>query len=354
MHGGDIYSSRIKHDFSVNLNPTSIPLWAGVRLAFSLGCIRNYPDPDCRELRAAIADSWKVRSELIVCGGGATEILRSAFCCSEKKTALLVSPCYTGYERILNSLGFFVERIMLEPSDGFYMTEEKQLEFCEKIQESKPGVVLLANPNNPNGLLAGKTFLDRVACSCGQSGSLFVLDECFVQLTQEGEAASFVPFLSADVQVVVVNAFTKFFSIPGLRLGYGICSSRELAEKLKFHACEWSAGTLAQKAGVLCLGMNERYKKAVLTLNVRRRKLASGLEKLGFEVFDSSSCFLLFRVKNELGNCTDCNIWQRLRERGILIRDCSDYSGLGHGYYRVAVKSTRENRILLAALEDVL
>ena len=105
---------------------------------------------------------------------------------------------------------------------------------------------------------------------------------------------------------------------------------------------------------MLCLGMNERYKKAVLTLNARRRKLASGLEKLGLEVFDSRSCFLLFRVKDEVDNGTDCSLWQRLKERGILIRDCSDYSGLGPGYYRVAIKSSRENRILLAALEDVL
>ncbi len=354
MHGGDIYSSRIKHDFSVNINTASLSFFSKLNLAFSLGCIKNYPDPDCRDLRTAIAAFWKVRAEEIVCGGGATEILRAAFCCSERKTALLVCPCYTGYERILNSLGFSVERIMLDSSHGFYLTEENQLEFLRKIQDEKPGVVLLANPNNPNGILHDREFLKDVAGLCSKSGSLFVLDECFIQLTEEGLSASFVPFFSGDVQAVVVNAFTKFFSIPGLRLGYGICSSMELAQKLKSHVCEWSAGTFAQRAGLLCLGKVERFTKAVLSQGIRRRKLAAGLEKLGLEVFDSSSCFVLFKVRDEAEKPMDSSIWHRLKERGILIRDCSDYKGLGCGYYRVAVKSERENRILLAALEDVL
>ena len=110
---------------------------------------------------------------------------------------------------------------------------------------------------------------------------------------------------------------------------------------------DWSVSTLAQNAGVAALQEDAYMQEALEIIDVERKYLHTALERFSFRVYASSANFLLFysRHKFDLG--------EKLRQKGIIIRDCSNYLNLTKGYYRIAVKKREENRKLIKAIKDV-
>ena len=169
-----------------------------------------------------------------------------------------------------------------------------------------------------------------------------MIDECFLELSGAKESDSFVGKLEQYPNVIVIRAFTKLFAIPGVRLGYLICE-KQLADRIRRQLPEWNLSVFAQRAGIVCAEQAEQYlQDTVEYVKTKRAYLREGLEALGIRVVSGEADFLLLYTTQP--------IYDRLLAKGILIRNCENFRGLGEGYYRIAVKKQEENEVLLREL----
>lgn len=348
MHGGNIYGNEIEYDFSVNLNPLGPPKSVRDALAAALNHVEEYPDPEYRELRRGLANYWQLAEEQLVPGNGASELIPGIIRTLSPKNCMVTAPCYSGYETALNAAApsCRIHRIPLRAEDDFILPEN----ICQEIARVKPNLLILTNPNNPNGKRISANRLREIADACRTAGTMLLVDECFLALSGGDEDSLIHCIRSESLPAVVLRAFTKTFAIPGVRLGYAVCSA-PMAERIQRELPEWNLSVFAQYAGRAALetvaGGTSGYLAASVEMIAREREfLSEELEKLGFRVFPSDANYILFQSR-------DWELHQKLLDKGILIRDCRDYHGLTAGFYRTAVRTHRENTALLRCLRNI-
>lgn len=354
MHGGNIYGNEIEYDFSVNLNPLGPPDAAWEALAEALNHVEEYPDPEYRELRRALANYRQLAEEQLVLGNGASELISGIIRALAPKTCMVTAPCYSGYETALNAAApsCRIHRIFLREEDDFTLPEN----ICQEIARVKPDLLILTNPNNPNGKRISANRLRTIADACRTAGTVLLMDECFLALSG-GDEDSLIHRIGEEglPPTVVLRAFTKTFAIPGVRLGYAVCSG-SLAARIQRELPEWNLSVFAQYAGLAALeaaapetvtpGTSGYMAASVEMIAQEREYLTAELKKLGLRVFPSDANYILFQSR-------DRELHQKLLDKGILIRDCRDYHGLTAGFYRAAVRTRRENTALLRCLRNI-
>ena len=173
-----------------------------------------------------------------------------------------------------------------------------------------------------------------------------VVDESFWEFAFDQEAETMLPYIGQFQSLFLLRSFTKMYGIPGLRLGYGLCSDTDLLERMEEVRQPWGVSIPAQEAGIAALDETDWCRQVRSYVTEQRMWLAGELESMGCKVYPSSANYLLFYLDQEL--------MEPLKRKGILIRNCSNYRGLIKGYYRIAVKTEEENRQLIDAIRDVI
>lgn len=338
LHGGDIYRHPDVIDFSVNTNPLGTPESVKRAVQESVAKIEHYPDVRCEVLRKAISRFEQVNMEEILCGNGAAELFFAAVQAVCPQKALVIAPSFSEYEEALRSVGAEVEYYYLCEEDNFQIRGD----YVDKLSE-EIDMIFLCNPNNPTGVLLERKFILEVLKRCKEKNSLFVLDECFVDFVEEPENHTIKDMLKEYPNLFLLKAFTKRYAMAGVRLGYGLSSNQRLLEKIQHCGQPWAVSTVAQKAGIAALKEEEYVKRSMAYVHAQRKKLIKNLTLLGYKTFDSKANYIFFQGEEGL--------YEKCLEKGILIRDCSNYYGLKKGYYRVAVKLQEENEKLLEVLK---
>lgn len=325
-------------DFSANINPLGMP--AAVRNAArqAVEDCAAYPDPACHELTQALAVAEGVQPPRLICGNGAADLIFRVVWAKAPKRAVLVAPGFAEYEAALGAAGCAIEYELLLEQEGFALTPR----FLERLT---PGVdmAFLCLPNNPTGTVVDEALLHKIIRRCGQAGILLVLDCCFLAFL---DAPPAIP-KPLPPHVLLLNAFTKLYAMAGLRLGYGICTDPGLLAAM--HRCTqaWSVSLPAQAAGVAALREKDYLEQTRALIGSQRAFLTEGLRQRGMQVYGSQANFIFFRSMMP-------DLAPRLAQQGILIRGCGNYHGLDQNYYRVAVRTGEENRLLLAAIDQIL
>lgn len=338
-HGGDIYTTPYRIDFSANLNPLGMPqsvcdaACEGVRLS------ANYPDVQCAWLRRALSEKERVPESCIVCGNGAAELIFLLARAQRPKKALLAAPGFAEYEQALAGEGCEILYYPLKEENGFAL----QRDYLDYLEDDVD-LAFLCNPNNPTGVQTERSFLEEILAACERHGIRLALDVCFLDFLDRPDESDFNDILGEHPQLFLLKAFTKTYAMAGLRLGYGLCSDAELLARMELLRQPWSVSIPAQMAGVAALAETRYVEQARLLVQKERAWLRKQLEQCGFSVYGSSANFIFFRGKEGLV--------EHCRERGILIRDCSNYRGLGAGFYRIAVRTHRENEELARVLQS--
>ncbi|MCL2409850.1 MAG: aminotransferase class I/II-fold pyridoxal phosphate-dependent enzyme [Oscillospiraceae bacterium] len=334
-HGGDIYRNNVRVDFSVNTNPLGMPKAVSAALRENLDVCEKYPDPHCEKLRQAIARFEAVPESSIACGAGAADLIYRLVFVQKPKKVLVCAPTFSEYERAVLIYGGQIVYHTLREEDGFALTERILDDMTADID-----MVFLCNPNNPTGRLADTGILKSVADKCSKSGVTFVLDECFLPFTR-GESLKYLP------HVVVLKAFTKIYSMAGLRLGYMLCGDSDVINAVRDHTQTWGVSSLAQIAGIAALEDCSGWIEQTLNLvETEREYITSRLRGLGLEVYDSDANFILFRAEKP--------VYEPLLKRGILVRDCANFKGLGEDCIRIAVKRREENDELIEEIGRII
>lgn len=337
IHGGDIYRNQINIDFSVNINPFGLPDTVRTALKEAVELTVNYPDIHAKALTDALAAWTGIPTELLVCGNGASELFTALCHALRPKTTLIPVPSFSGYEKAAKAAGSRIVWYPLLPEHNFLPDEGIFAALTAEID-----LLFLANPNNPVGNIVEASFLERIAKHCRKNEITLVLDECFIAFTGE-ESDSFRSRIFEFPNVILVNAFTKLFAMPGVRLGYFACSDLEKTEKIKGQLPEWNLSIFAQIAGAAACTAHNYIKESTAFVCREREWLKTQLEKLGMFVYPTKSCYLFVR--------TGLPLYEKLLEQEILVRDCANFRGLGSGYYRIAVKTRAENEQLLRAVK---
>lgn len=338
-HGGDIYRNQIRLDFSVNTNPLGMPDPVKEALHQAVEEAENYPDIRAQALSAAVAEQLQVRKEQLVFGNGASELFHAVLHTIKPSKILIPVPSFLGYEEAAKAIDCEVIFYEMKKEENFCLTDRILDVLDENIS-----LVFLANPNNPVGNLVEPELIFQIAEKCRQCDITLVLDECFMELTGKEQTYSFFKRLDEFPNVVVIRAFTKLYAIPGVRLGYLVCE-QNLAEKIRLQLPEWNLSVFAQRAGVAAIKEQEYIVRAVVCIQTQRQFLLEELQAAGCSVFDSDADYLLFY--------SEMPLYELFLQRGILIRDCSNFRGLQRGYYRIAVKSEEQNRMFAEVLREI-
>lgn len=344
MHGGDIYRNLVKIDFSINVNPLGVPKEVMQAMINSMQQVDCYPDMTCGQLKKDIADSFGTIPERVLCGNGASELIMAICRWKMPRKALLLGPGFSGYTRALKAVGCEIQMHELQEVKGFVPGEE----LLTDIETYKPEIFFLANPSNPTGVLLERSYIERLLMACKKANTLFVLDECFMELTGKADASSmsFEKYLKQYDKLLILRAFTKSFAIPGIRLGYLLCGNAGYGEAIEKQLPEWNVSTPAQAAGSAALLCNDYLMDSIACIKEERTYLETKMKEMGAKIFPSQANFILFKWEEQ--------IYDELLKREILIRDCSDYIGLGKGYFRIAVRKREENDILLNAFSELM
>ncbi|MBP3854982.1 MAG: aminotransferase class I/II-fold pyridoxal phosphate-dependent enzyme [Ruminiclostridium sp.] len=329
-HGGDIYGRSVKLDFSANLNPLGMPENVRKAAAEAVGKSDRYPDPHCRELTEKLALSEKFPAENIVCGNGADDLIFRIVHALRPKRAVIAKPTFSEYAKALGEAGCTVAE---------YPPES----ICGVLDESVD-MLILCNPNNPTGQLYDTELLGKISEKCSGNDIVFLCDECFIELCENPEMHSVRQFVNGNT--IVLKAFTKTYAMAGLRLGYALFGSPGIAGKVRCCGQFWSVSSVAQAAGIAALDETQYVGNARKIIAGERAYLSGELRRYGFEVFPSDTDFILFRCGIPLDRL--------LLNEGIMIRNCGNYSGLGEGYFRIAVRIHEENEALIKAIEKVI
>lgn len=347
IHGGDIYNNKVNMDFSVNINPLGIPHSVKEAMSDALSYADRYPDMACSGLKKAISEYFtqqgcSIQSEDVIPGNGASELFMAIAHAIKPEKAVLPAPGFFGYEHVLRAVGCDIGYFLLDEQSDF--SPAARLDALMDMLTDDTDIFFIANPNNPTGYLADSTFMKQIIGHCKEKHIYVVADECFMGFCEKNY--SVLSLLCDYDNLIVVRAFTKLFAIPGVRLGYMLSKNEAVRQKVQRNLPEWNVSVLAQMAGEACIRESEYIKETASYVSGQRRLLSDGLKKLGFKVYKSDADFILFYSKLPL--------YDILLNKGILIRDCSNYVGLSEGYFRVAVKTFDENVRLLKVIGECI
>lgn len=339
IHGGDIYRNQIQLDYSVNTNMLGIPAAVKQALHEAVEECDRYPDILVEELRHQLGMTLRIPTEQILCGNGASELFQSLMHALNPKKVLLPVPSFYGYQKVTKAVGAKTIFYQMRQENGFALDEG----FLEELKEDID-LVFLANPNNPVGNTINPQLLEKIMERCRRQEIKVVLDECFLSFLPDNRSRSMISHVNQYPNVMVLRAFTKIFAIPGVRLGYLVGSDEMLMEQISDQLPEWNVSLLAQKAGIAALQQTEFLSETIGAVAKERSYLEQELKNMGIQVLPGEANFMLLYTQKPL--------YEKLLNRGILVRDCSNYIGLEQGYYRIAVKTRQENEQLLKEIRN--
>lgn len=354
IHGGDIYSAREQLgklekppailDFSANINPLGLPEGVKQAIRDAAESFDIYPDPLSRELVSGLSVHEGIPRDWILCGNGAADVIYRTVYAVRPKKAMVLAPTFAEYEEALTAAGCRIVPYELREADGFQAGSG----LLDALDESLD-MLFLCNPNNPTGRLLEKDFLLEILQRCQALGILLFMDECFNEFLEDPQNYSTKEYLKAFDNLIILKAFTKIYAMAGLRLGYCISANAGLLKKVREAGQPWSVSAPAQIAGVRAMEEKAYLAETKKLIREEREYLVPELTELGVRVIASNANYIFIK---DHGNRSK-PLHEMLFEKGILIRNCDNYRGLGPGYYRICIRKHEENTVLIGALKTL-
>ncbi|WP_286034217.1 threonine-phosphate decarboxylase CobD [Fusobacterium necrogenes] len=349
LHGGNTYKLKREGrgevlDYSSNINPLGVPKKFKQKAIENFDLLERYTDPDYVELRESIGKFNNMEIENIVVGNGATEVLFLYVKALKPRKAMVVAPAFAEYRKALEAIDCEIVYYPLLPNKKFLMDTD---EFLKSIPDCD--LVIICNPNNPTGSFIPLKEIAKVNRNLKERGIKLFIDEAFIEFMKDWREFSAVNL--KDENIFVMRSMTKFFAIPGLRLGYGLTCNQEIIEKMKNYKEPWTVNTFADMAGKIILTDNEYIEATEKWIEEEKIWFYDKALKIaGLTPYRTNTNFMLMRVENK----TASEVKEKMIERGILIRDASNFVGLDNHYIRIAIKTRDENKKVLNTLAEIL
>lgn len=350
-HGGNVYSDEglLKGkniiDFSSNINPLGVPKSFLNNIDEALESVIRYPDIEYKRLKKAIieyhASEAKLEEDNIVVGNGAAEIIDLSL--SLFKNILISVPAFVEYEKTARKWGKNIE--------FSYLKEDMDYDYEDIIKKiDGADAVILGNPNNPNGNLIHKEKFYKILDKCERENKIVIIDEAFIEFTGN-KSLSFVEDLKSYKSIFIIRALTKFFALPGIRLGYGISSNKEMIKNIKSIQNPWNVNCFAETAGVYVLKDKAYIEDTLKFMNSERKFFVESLKHIDFikRVYNTEANYVLC----SLSKIEASKLYKLCLDHSVAIRVCHNYRGLKGEFVRFAIKSRKDNLRLLEVLNII-
>ena len=394
FHGGNIYKvfreKNIREilDYSSNINPYGIPESLKKKINENMEILERYPDPDYIELRSKLASLNKVDISDVILGNGATEVIFLFMKVIRPKKILIVSPTFGEYKRAVKATVNYDDFSCSEKSDnrnygnknynnknsdnrnsGDKKVEIEYFELKEsddfklninnlrKELGAKYDLLIMCNPNNPTGKFLKLAETEEILKECNKYNTKLFIDEAFIEFLSDNLKESIINTKENKQNLFVTRAFTKFFAIPGLRLGYGIYFDKSLEKKIAEKKEPWSVNNIAEMAGITVLDDAEYIEKTLKWITEEKKYMYEQLNKISeIKPYETEVNFITVKINEELFSkgMNVKKLREKMLEQGILIRDASNFKFLDERFFRLAIKDRESNDKVIRVLKEIM
>lgn len=351
-HGGNISEIARRYglkpediiDFSASINPLGMSRKAERAIVNRLDAVLHYPEQFAGSLVSEIGKFHDIPESCIMAGNGSTELIYLIPRVFRPKKALIIIPTFSEYRNALELVGCQTDRFPLPEENGFRPEAGQLLNVLEKRYD----IMYICNPGNPTGTLIPKRDILEIADKVLKYGTLCIVDEAFIDFAEEESVKK----TAIERQnLMVLRSMTKFFGIPGMRVGFAV-SSKENIDRMMAYKEPWSVNALGSIAAVESLKDAEYIEESRMYIAKERDSLFSGLADIEWlSPFPSVANYILVRIDRE--DLDADRLFGILAKEGILIRSCTSFEGLGNRFFRVAVRKREENERLLNGLKQI-
>ncbi|MBI4753733.1 aminotransferase class I/II-fold pyridoxal phosphate-dependent enzyme [Candidatus Desantisbacteria bacterium] len=353
-HGGNIWEFIRKGielediiDFSASINPFGPPDWVQAAIYDSIRFIRHYPDPEQTELKSCLSVVLGIKQEYIITGNGATELIYLLANFLQRKNILIPSPTFSEYEMAC---------LANDASLRFPEMKGTASDFClpiDDILQELPwaDALWLCNPNNPTGRLIERHALLKLVDNAIKTDTLVIVDESFLLFTATHKDETLLNVMDKYPNLIIISSLTKFFAIPGIRIGYMATSNTAILNRLKKQMPPWSVNVFSQMIVPRLLlddGFAIRSRELIGKASDEFFKELRAIKTL--KVYPSAANFFLIKL---CGDIRADELSDTLSQKNILIRNCFNLRGLDDTYVRVSVMKEEQNKVLIEALREI-
>lgn len=353
-HGANLYDLSKKYgfskdeflDFSSNINPFGTSNLAKEYVINNINMVSVYPDPEYVELKKSISSYCNCNEKNMVLGSGATELISSFIGTISPKKAVLLSPAYSEYEKELKKNNCEIIKYFSREYNNFKINPAQLIDF---INEHKCDLVIICNPNNPTGFTFSKFEIETILKN---TNAFVMVDETYVEFTDTNIYSS-THLVDKYNNLFVIRGTSKFFSTPGIRLGYGLISNEKVKNKINENLDLWNINIIASAMGEVMFTDKNYISNCVDIILKERDYLYNSLKEFkNLTVYESNGNFILCKLKDK--NMTAHELRERLIPKKIIIRDCESFDGLNEYFFRICVLKPEDNRYLIDSLKDIL
>lgn len=327
-HGDDLfrYKNNISVNFSSNVNHdvNLHGLFAHLNNLWYKVCA--YPEPEPYTAEAALAASLDIHPQEVCMTNGATEAIYLIAQAYNESVSGIMVPTFSEY------------------ADACCMHKHKLLPFYSlRDIPSKASLIWICNPNNPTGSTLPLHEIEPLVYS--HPNTLFIIDQSYEHFTTQklfsAQKAICYP------NVILLHSLTKQYAIPGLRAGY-ITACSNLTTKIRHNRMPWTVNQMAIEATLYLLQHQNDFVINVQNIAFERKRMTRALQQTGIiKVHPSDTHIILATLLH--GNASDLKNYLAL-QHGLLIRDASNFNGLGEKNFRIALQKPAENNALIAAI----
>lgn len=354
-HGGNIYKIAKEFnykeneiiDFSSNINLLGVPKSIKKIIKTSLNNISSYPDPDYSNLTQAISDYHNINNEKIIIGNGATELIYLFMRTLSPNKTLIVSPTFSEYRSALDQMKPEIKYFELNEKDEFAV----DLDILKEELKNNYDLIVMCNPNNPTSTFIEIDKIEEIINDAIDSNTTVLIDESFIEFINNSNLKSAILIGEKYKNIFILRSLTKFFGIPGLRLGYAVSFNEDIISGMKKNQEPWTVNILADLAGNVVL-KDKKYIKKTMKLTSRERDyLYDNLQHIKWiKTFKPNANFILIKILN---NLISSEIKTILLKNKILVRDAANFKFLNSKFIRLAIKDRASNRMLIKQLKRI-
>ncbi|GAA0078386.1 threonine-phosphate decarboxylase CobD [Clostridium sp. CTA-5] len=349
-HGGNVKEITRKRgieytniiDFSSNINPLGMSDKAKQVIVDNLKEIEKYPDITYFELKNEISEYENIDINDLILGNGAAEVLFNVVRALNPKRVLIPIPTFSEYKEAVEAINAEVKFYKTIKENNFHIKHDI-LDYINKEID----LIFICNPNNPTGVISDKKLLIEILKKAKKTGTSVLIDESFLDFVKENISMN--SFIKEYSNLIIIKSLTKFFALPGMRIGYAITANNKLKNEINKITPAWNINILADLATRASLKDKNYIRKTLDYMEYQKSLLYNGLKELNnLTVYNPSVNFIFFKTNSKI------DLKLKLLEDKILIRSCSNYEGLDESYYRVAIKLEEENIKLIKSIKNIL
>lgn len=353
-HGGNLlYASKefgVSEflDYSSNINPLGVPSEYKKLIIENIDKLASYPNIDYLELKEAIANYLSIDKAFVLPTNGATEAIYLILQILNIKKVLIPVPSFSEYENACRNFNVDVKWQFTKEENDFQVDVE---ELAFNIKNKTIDSIFLCNPNNPTSQLIEKDKILYLLNLAKENNIYILIDESFIDLIKGEEDYTLRNYIEKYDNLIIIQSFTKFFAVPGIRIGAALCSDK-IVDKIFESKMPWSINYFASLIAKILKKDSEYVLESKKWIENEVEAFYNELKKIkGLKVFKPKTNFVLIKIEDERFNSK--TLREALGKKGILIRDCSNFKGLNDRFVRFAIKDKKRNSEFLEGINNI-